>query len=692
MKSIKTRLAIIMLLLVLIPLLGINVTNYYFITDNYIKQIESNHSTLANTLSNGVSSFITTAYSVTEEIVHNSDIVSFEPERQVQVLTGSAARNPYVDLFFIQGTDGMQTARSKGKLGDRSQRWWFKQIMEDKKPFVSKSYFSLSGGIPVTSIFIPIYDQSNNLKGIMGTDIKLDTLQEMVEKITKKDGIYAYVIDSEGVVIAHPDKLQVEEQYNYLSLKKTVQVKDSNGNVMKDSNGNEMLELHDINIPTELQRMVKDCLEGKTGFAEYQDINGNQVVSAYAPITLPGASKNWGIVTVEQKGNAFSFVTTVIKRNFAAALLLGAITAVLAYMMAKKIAALLNQIKEAFVKAAAGDLTAEVYIQSQDEIELLGKSYNTMLGQMKHIISDIQQVIVKSKDASTTIMSSTEEVSASSSSIATTIQEIASGADAQAREMNKSLGITNNLARKIEEILSKLRTTIVNSSVMKEKNQMGVQALEKLTTRFEENTQASIIVATSVGELSSKSHSISAIAETIRSIAEQTNLLALNAAIEAARAGEQGRGFAVVAEEVRKLAEQSSSATKDIQSILHEIIDIIEKTNKTMDEAKVIVANANEHLGQTKGIFGQVKDATDDVVHQVELLSEDIAYLEHAKDQVLSSIESISTIAQQSAASTQQISASIEEQTNFVEEAFKPIQELNQMINLLSESIKIFKM
>jgi methyl-accepting chemotaxis protein len=331
-----------------------------------------------------------------------------------------------------------------------------------------------------------------------------------------------------------------------------------------------------------------------------------------------------------------------------------------------------------------------INVKNKDEIGLLANNFNKMIKNTKSQIYSIKNIIHKLKNSSEIIATSSVELSASCENISKTIQDVASSTAVQASETNNSLIITNNLSEKIENILDKLNIAVINATDMKEKNQLGIKSITELDSSFNKDVQARISVRKGIQQLAEKSNSIGKIAETIKSIAEQTNLLALNASIEAASAGEHGKGFAVVANEVKKLAEQSSFATKEIENTIEEIINIINTANDTMNAAKVIADNSDNHLNQTKEVFNKITLSADKVINQIQLLHKDINYVTSAKDDVLKSMENISSVSNQSATATEEISASSQDQAVFIEEVSKSIQELNNMINKLSELVQIF--
>ena len=115
-------------------------------------------------------------------------------------------------------------------------------MMSEKKPFISQSYYSVATGMPCASVFFPMY-REEELVGIYAADMKLDFLQNLIGEYShEEDGRISFVMDGEGVVVAHPHAVQIEEQYNYRDMTRTVSVKDAEGNTKKDKDGNIITE------------------------------------------------------------------------------------------------------------------------------------------------------------------------------------------------------------------------------------------------------------------------------------------------------------------------------------------------------------------------------------------------------------------------------------------------------------------
>ncbi len=354
---------------------------------------------------------------------------------------------------------------------------------------------------------------------------------------------------------------------------------------------------------------------------------------------------------------------------------------------------LLGGIKELLKKTeiiASGNLTDNVKIRSKDEIGQLANGFNKMTVNLRKLIKDVASTVNSVNDSTKAIVKTTDEIGVVSNEVASTIQNIASGATNQAFEAGDSLNKTNELAEKIDIIMKHSENTIDITNKMQETADSGIQAIIWLKNRFKENTEATKNVGLGIQDLTEKSKSIGTIVDTINSISEQTNLLALNAAIEAARAGAHGKGFAVVADEVRKLAEQSSDSTNEIQRIIDEITTVIDRTQNSMEVADKIVQEANVSLANTEESLNEINDVVDKVIDGIASTNGLLKDVNDTKDQVLKSIENISTITEESASATQQISASIEEQTASIEEILSSMEELNTRVKTLHDSVQVF--
>ena len=221
--------------------------------------------------------------------------------------------------------------------------------------------------------------------------------------------------------------------------------------------------------------------------------------------------------------------------------------------------------------------------------------------------------------------------------------------------------------------------------------QEGNQAIETAVKQMNTIEQTVSKSATVVEKLGERSKEIGQIVDTISGIAGQTNLLALNAAIEAARAGEQGKGFAVVAEEVRKLAEQSQEAAKQIADLIGGIQAETETAVSAMQDGTKEVRKGSEVVNTAGKDFAAIATLVKEVSKEVQDISAAIQQMASGSQQIVDSVKSIDNISKNTAEHAQTVSAAAEEQSASMEQIAASSQSLAKMAETLQSAISHFK-
>ncbi len=611
----------------------ISLLTYVLLVTTYRKQIESDISKTSESIGQTVEAFMDGSYSLVTELAVSPTILTMDGAAQEPVLVDCAARNNYLELLYVQGIDGMQTARSTGTLGDRGNRWWFLQIMEEPQPFVSKSYYSVGTNMPCTSIFVPMY-RDNTMVGIFGADIKLGSIQLLIEEFSDdKNGKYSYIIDGEGVVMAHPDSTYLEELQNFKTMTRTVAKKDSAGNTIVENNA-VVTEEESFTISKKYKESIDSVMAGNSGTGKVRE-KGTTYFISYTPIRLPGESDSWSVITLQKSSTAMRVVYQVIIVVVLVAALIAVLAVWIVSIQVKRITQPMVKMSKVAERLAEGDFQVEIDHISDDEVGLLAKSLAVFIERLRDVIGDLDRVLREIADGNimaapgreylgefAPIGGAIRRISASLKATLKQIDEASGQVSVGSQEMKESATGLSLAAEAQTESIQKLLETF--AELREGIRGIGEQATE--VSKFAKTSSREVAECNQVmGEMThamddirSSSDEIKKIIKTIEDIANRTNTLSLNASIEAARAGEAGKGFAVVAEQVRDLASQSREAAQNTGTLIAATLEAVENGAEVANRTARILERIVEG---TEGIAVSIEEISDAATGQTESLS-----------------------------------------------------------------------
>lgn len=669
MKKLLGNLKLILKIGILFPIItiflaGMSIINYISASKELQKSIENEMALLADNVGNSVENKLHSheqlIYSAKSSIESADKVMTREQFKQfAEQLLPSNKETYGMGLWLEKNAAGGKNfgpyvykenekmvytnVYEKPSYAFHTQKWYTDSIQSSKITY-TEPYFDQSLGKMFISFGVQVVKNSTTV-GVITGDYVLDSIQSIVSDVKIRDSGYAFLMDNNGKFLTHPDAKKVN--------KETVQ---------------KFLKIPIEKFSKEKQ-LMETTIKGTNYTLQYEKIDG-----------VP-----WKLVLLVPTKELYADVQGMVYQQIVVSIVLIVLIAIIIYLLARYMRGEVQVINKHLGHLATGDLTQTMSVATRDEFGEMAQYYNHSVEALRKMAKNI---LTESETVASTaeeLTASVQEVNHSVTEVAISIQDVAENTNKQQVVSDQLESATTQLANEMTKVKNTLKNTVTHSAATSD---LAVEGAKQISAFVDEFTHLHTQIEDSanlVSNLSDYSIKIEKMSQLISSITEQTNLLSLNAAIEAARAGEAGKGFAVVAGEVKELAEQTSQASQEIATLVHNVQNQINKASLMMEQSRSIAQNGIVSVQQAGINFDTIAKAIMELKQTIEQTSFSTTNAYDKLTKVTFKVQEISKQAVATNDHTLNVSAITEEQASTMTEMATAAEQLAKLAQNLQE-------
>lgn len=660
------KISLFVIVIILVVSIGMGLVTLQFSSNIIIEQVNESLLEIADEGARHIKATIDGDLNTLLEISNRFSAADIKWEEERLRLLSDISRLGYEDIVVVDADGVGQSAKNDERVDVGNEMYFKKTLFGEAN--VSDVFVDVGTRKAYIAYAVPIRKDMKIVGALIGYRDGL-ILSQITDNLGVGENGYAYILGADTTIYAHPDREMVIDQRKVLEEMRT------EGELM-----NVGIALEELGI-------------GSQGSISYEFLGERRHMGL-----VPMPSTGWIVAVGAYESDILSGINILRNIVFIGTAGFVIIGIILALILGRTFSKPVVDLSKIINRFSNYDLSLDKdekvlnYRKRKDEIGNITDSLIIMKDNLIKLIENISNSSQNLASSAEELTAITQQSSVASEEVAKVIEEIAVGANEQADDTRNGVLSIEDLGKEIEHNNREMQGLYNASDKIIELKDEGLKIIKDLVNKTQVSNEAILGIQDVIVDTNESVERIKNASQMIKSISEQTNLLALNAAIEAARAGEAGKGFSVVADEIRKLAEESNSFTDEIEDIINELIEKMERAINTTEEVDEIAKAQTESVEITSHKFEGIANAIEKMKSLMVSITEASQNMEGKKLEVMNIMKNISLISQENAAATEEASASVEEQSASMEEIAHAAESLAGLADEMQQLISRFKL